>query len=73
LTAANEKYTGRVLLQKTVSVGGFQMKKDGFMDRYLCTDSHETIIPDEMFQAVQQEKLSRAKDPEKTVAMNLTF
>lgn len=70
---SNEKYTGRVLLQKTVSVGGFQMKNDGFMDRYLCTDFHEAIISDEMFQAVQQEKLSRAKDPEKTVAMNLTF
>jgi len=68
----NEKYTGRVLLQKTVSVGGFQMKDDGFMNRYLCTDSHKAIIPDEMFQAAQQEKLSRAKN-QKTVAMNLTF
>jgi len=43
------------------------------MERYLCTDSHEAIIPDEMFQAVQKEKLSRAKDPEKTVVMILTF
>jgi len=70
---SNEKYTGRVLLQKTVSVGGSQMKNDGFMDRYLCTESHEAIISDEMFQAAQQEKLSRAKDPEKMVAMSLTF
>ena len=51
---SNEKYTGRVLLQKTVSVGGSQIENDGLMDRYLYTGSHEVIISDEMFQAVQQ-------------------
>ena len=30
------------------------------MDRYLYTDTHEAIISDEMFMAVQQEKLTRA-------------
>ena len=33
----------------------------------------EAIISDEMFMAVQQEKLTRAKNPEKTVAMRLNF
>ena len=70
---SNEKYTGRVLLQKTVSTGAAQIKNDGLMDRYLYTDSHEAIISDEMFQAVQQEKLNRAKNPENMVAMNLIF
>ena len=70
---SNEKYTGRVLLQKTVSVGGSQIKNDGLMDRYLYTGSHEAIISDEMFQAVQQKKLSRAKNPENMVAMKPTF
>ena len=70
---SNEKYTGRVLLRKTISVGGSQIKNDGFMERYLYTDLHEAIISDEMFQAVQRKKLSRAKNPENTVAVNLTF
>ena len=70
---SNEKYTGRVLLQKTVSVDGSQIENDGLMDRYLYTDSHEAIISDEMFQAVQQKKLSRAKNSENMLAMNLTF
>ena len=50
---SKEKYTERVLLQKTVSTGATQIKKDSLMDRYLYTDSHETIISDAMFQAVQ--------------------
>ena len=70
---SNEKYTGRVLLQKTISVGGSQIENDGLMERYLYTNAHEAIISDEMFQAVQQEKLSRAKNPENAVAMKFTF
>lgn len=70
---SNEKYTGRVLLQKTISTGAAQIENDGFMERYLYTGTHEAIISDEMFTAVQQEKLKRAKDPENTIAMSLTF
>ena len=61
---SNEKYTGRVLLQKTVSTGTAQIKNDGLVDRYLYTDSHKAIISDKMFQAVQQKKLSCAENPE---------
>ena len=48
---SNEKYTGRVLLQKTVSTGAVQIENDGLIDRhlYLYTDAHEAIILDEMF------------------------
>ena len=70
---SNEKYTGRVLLQKTVSTGAVQIENDGLMDRYLYTDAHEAIISDEMFMAVQQEKLSRSKEPQNHVAMKLSF
>ena len=70
---SNEKYTGRVLLQKTVSIGSIQIENDGLMDRYLYTGTHEAIILDEMFMAVQREKLSRSKEPQNYVTMRLTF
>ncbi len=70
---SNEKYTGRVLLQKTVSTGAVQIENDGFMERYLYTGSHEAIISDEIFMAAQQKKLKRAKNPENTIAMSFTF
>ncbi len=70
---SNEKYTGRVLLQKTVSAGATQIENDGLMERYLYTGSHEAIISDELFMKVQQEKLRRAKNPENTIAMSFTF
>ena len=70
---SNEKYTGRVLLQKTISTGAVQIENDGFMERYLYTGSHEAIISNEMFMAVQQEKISRSKEPQNQVSMKLTF
>lgn len=70
---SNEKYTGRVLLQKTISNGAIQIENDGLMDRYLYTDTHEAIISDEMFMAVQQEKLIRSKEPQNHIAMKLSF
>ena len=73
LTGANEKYTGRVLLQKTVSTGAVQIENNGLMERYLYTGSHEAIISDEMFMAVQQEKLSRSKEPQNHIAMKLSL
>ena len=70
---SNEKYTGRILLQKTISTGAVQIENDGLMERYLYAGTHEAIISDEMFIAVQQEKLSRSKEPQNRVAMKLTF
>ena len=70
---SNEKYTGRVMLQKTISTGAAQIENDDLMDRYLYTDTHEAIISDEMFMAVQQEKLSRSKKPQNHVTMKLSF
>lgn len=70
---SNEKYTGRVLLQKTVSTGAVQIKNDGLMNRYLYTDSHEAIISDELFVAVQQEKCNRSKNTSSGLSMTQGF
>ena len=70
---SNEKYTGRVMLQKTISTGAVQIENDGLMERYLYAGTHEAIISDEMFMAVQQEKLKRTKNLENKIAMNFTF
>ena len=70
---SNEKYTGRVLLQKTLSTGAVQIENNGLMERYLYTGSHEAIISDEMFMAVRQEKLKRAQNPENMIGMSFTL
>ncbi len=70
---SNEKYTGRVLLQKTISIGSSQIENDGLMDRYLYIETHEAIISDRLFKAVQEEKQKRSKAPEKEFAMGLIF
>lgn len=61
------------MLQKTISTGAVQIENDGLMGRYLYTGTHEAIISDEMFMAVQQEKLKRTRDPENTIAMGFIF
>ena len=70
---SNEKYTGRVLLQKTISAGGSQVKNDGFMERYLYSDSHKSIVSDEICRDVQQKKLQRTNQPEKELSIQLFF
>ena len=70
---SNEKYTGRMLFQKMVSIGAVQIENDGFMDRYLYINAHEAIISDEMFMAVQREKIKRSKNPENMIAMYQAF
>ena len=70
---SNEKYTGRILLQKTISAGGSKFKNDGLMPRYLYSDAHEAIISDEIFRAVQQEKIHRTNCPDKAIAMQELF
>ena len=66
---SNEKYTGRALLQKTA--GG--KDNPGYEARYLYHDTHEAIISDELFRTAQEERLQRSRNPEKTLAMSMTF
>ncbi len=70
---SNEKYTGRVLLQKTISTGVSQINNDGLMNRYLYVGNHEAIISDELFQAVQQAKQERSKSPQNKFAIDLSL
>jgi len=42
-----------VLLHKTVGTGAVQIENDGLLEQYLYTGSHEAIISDEIFTAVQ--------------------
>jgi site-specific DNA recombinase len=56
---ANEKYTGNVLLQKTIVenyLTGKQKKNLGQENFYLNSDSHPAIIGQEMFNRVQYDK-----------------
>ena len=65
---SNEKYTGRVILQKMAD------GKDnaGYENRYLYSDTNEANISDELFNAVREERLRRFRNPE-TLAMSITF
>lgn len=58
---SNEKYTGRVLLQKTYSVGNVQKVNDGVLNQYLYEDNHPGIIEDELFRTVQEQMQKKSK------------
>jgi hypothetical protein len=53
---SNEKYTGAVLLQKTLSVCGAQFKNEGELEQVLIRNHHDAIIPAEDFAKVQRIK-----------------
>lgn len=61
---SNEKYTGSLLLQKTYTkdyISKKSVKNKGERTQYLVENSHEAIIPKELFDAVQAE-LKRRND-----------
>lgn len=61
---SNEKYTGSLLLQKTYTkdyISKKSVKNKGERTQYLVENSHEAIIPKELFDAVQTE-LKRRND-----------
>jgi len=70
---SNENYTGRVLLRKTVRIGGSRMKNDGRKVQDLTTNAHEAIIPDEVFREVQEETVRRTNCPPKRTAIQMLF
>jgi hypothetical protein len=63
---SNEKYAGCALLQKTVTEKGKQIRNNGLENRYLYQNNNPPIIPMETFKAVQEEKLSRSRNPGQT-------
>ncbi len=70
---SNEKYTGSVLLQKTMSICGTQLKNEGELDQVLITHHHEALISAQDFETVQQMKRERAKAPVQEMKMTLSF
>ena len=58
---SNEKYLGNVLLQKTVSFDKIQINNDGLEYKYLILNNHPGIISQELFDAVQAEKVTRSR------------
>jgi hypothetical protein len=70
---SNEKYTGSVLLQKTMSICRTQFKNEGELDQVLITHHHEAIISSQDFETVQQMKNERAKCPVQGIKMTLSF
>lgn len=70
---SNEKYTGSVLLQKTMSLCGTQFKNDGELAQVLIKDHHDAIISTEDFQRVQGMKMERSKAPAQEINMTMSY
>ena len=59
----NEKYIGDALLQKTYKVDFLtkkRVKNNGIVPQYYVENSHEAIIPRDMYMQVQEEMMRRA-------------
>lgn len=70
---SNEKYTGSVLLQKTMSFAGAQLKNDGDLDQVLLKDHHESIISIAVFEKVQQLKIERSNSHTRDYDIKMSF
>ena len=60
---SNEKYIGDALLQKTITTNLLEKKREinnGLAPQYYVEDSHEAIIPRDLFMRVQEEMVRRA-------------
>ena len=63
---SNEKYTGNILLGKTIIsnfLDGKKVRNDGQSNKYLVTDCHPAIISQAQFDWVQDEKKRRKAGP----------
>ena len=74
----NEKYTGDMVLQKTFQQDHISKKKrfnQGELPKYYVKNSHEPIIPHEIFEQVQQTIANRAAKyhPAKVVPIEYPF
>ncbi|HWS28776.1 MAG TPA: recombinase family protein [Clostridia bacterium] len=68
---SNEKYTGNVVLQKTVTENGIQIKSQDTGSLIEMQDTHPAIISKELFQAVQEEKAKRTPGVSKYNSTNM--
>lgn len=70
---SNEKYTGSVLLQKTINICGVQLKNEGELEQVLIIHHHESIILSKNFETVQKMKNERTKCPVQRIEIVLSF
>ncbi len=70
---SNEKYTGSVLLQKTMSFAGIQLQNDGELDQVLIKGHHAPIISTSDFEKVQQMKNERSKNQTQDCGMKMSL
>lgn len=70
---SNEKYTGSVLLQKTVSIRGIQFQNDGEQSQVLIKGHHEAIILVSDFERAQQIKAGRSRAQSQGCGMKMSF
>ncbi len=59
----NEKYIGDALLQKTYTVDFLEKKRvpnNGLVPQYYVENSHEAIIPRDLYMQVQEEMIRRS-------------
>lgn len=70
---SNEKYTGSVLLQKTMSFAGMQLRNDGELDQVLIRGHHTPIITVVDFEKVQQMKNERSKSQVQDCSMKMSI
>lgn len=70
---SNEKYVGKVMLQKTHNFCGIQFENDGLLPKVLLDNHHPVIISMEQFNHTQELKAERAKPPKEEITMQSTF
>ena len=61
---ANERYTGRKLLNKFYPIRNHQIADDAHGGRYLVANNYPAIISEEIFNAVQMKRQHRSKSPQ---------
>ena len=70
---SNEKHTGSMLLQKTVSICGVQFQNDGQQSQVLIKGHHEAIISVSDFEKAQQIKAGWSKGSAQAHGMKMLF
>lgn len=70
---SNEKYVGKVMLQKTHNFCGIQFENDGLLPKVLLDNHHPAIISPEQFNYTQELRAERAKTPKEEITMQSTF
>lgn len=70
---SNEKYVGGVLLQKTMSEDGYQVKNQGKIDRVFIENHHPAIVLIDLFEDVQRIKFQRSKNNVENMEIKIIF